>query len=355
MAGMYAQEDDVDAVSAATEEIPAVAEETDAVSGATEEIPATDGESGKKALPVLSFKFFGDFDIDASAAGDFSGDPTFTFTQNHQALLIRAVGNPDLSILADIFHPDDLFQMGISFKDLQLTFGRIFIPFGDFNYHHFYGGRQDDNGIFFPKLWTDYGFSLGFPVGNILGIEVYTVNGFDPAGIVLENARFASVGKVDNDLAKAIGARFTLTPIKNVKLMVSGYQDFYADDVKHTVTLAGGDGEFKYGPFALRGGVAFGLVRGPDIAEFFRWANYGEVTYNAWRNLSLRLRGGAMDPDVRISNPDDQNNVNFSVIWRTAWVEYALTYFRNFSGGSFADDPIVSDKHQLLLKILVVL
>jgi len=136
---------------------------------------------------------------------------------------------------------------------------------------------------------------------------------------------------------------------------LSLYQDFWADDIENTVSLAGLDGEFRLGPLGLRAGAVFGMVRGPGISEFFRWSDYGEVKFDITDTWALRLRGGAMDPDTRVSNAEDQNNANFSVIWRRGYVEYVLTYFRNWSGGVFSEDPSTADKHQVLLKLLVVL
>ena len=345
---LFAQ-DQADAVSGASEDAAGVAGEGGAVPGTASPARPSSGRPG------LSFRFFGDFDVDAATAADFTGEPTFTFTQNHQALLIQAAGDPNLSIMADIFHPDDLFQLGLALGPFRLTAGRILIPFGEYYFHHMYGGRQDDEGLFLPKLWSDYGFSLAMPMGDKIGVELYAVNGFAPAGLMATAPRLYSVGKLDNDLAKAVGTRITLYPIPNARVNLSLYQDFWADDIENTASLAGLDGEFRLGPLGLRAGGVFGMVRGPGLSEFFRWSDYGEVKFDLTDTWALRLRGGAMDPDTRVSNAEDQNNANFSVIWRRGYVEYVLTYFRNWSGGLFSEDPATADKHQVLLKLLVVL
>lgn len=325
-------------------------EDPDAVTSAS--VPETD-----PAGAVLSFHFFGDFDFEASAAGDFSGDPSATFKQNHQALLIQATGSAELSILADVFNPGDLFEMGISFGAHRLTVGRILIPFGEFGFHHLYGGKPDDGGLFLPKLWSDYGFSWRIPVGERMTIDAYAVNGFDPAGFAGAAAlpRFYSVGGADNDLAKAVGARVRWDPAAFARASVSVYHDFYADDPEKSVSFAGADGGLRFGPAGLKGGFIFGMVRGPDISEFYRWADYAELSYDLTSAVALRLRLGSMDPDTRVSDGEDQNNANLGLIWKRGPVEYDLVYYRNLSGNAFSDDPIVSDNHRILLKILVTL
>ncbi len=338
-----------DAVTAATEEATEAAPEgaPDAVSGASEGA----APAGPSALRL---HFYGDFDVEAAAAGDLSGKPTFTFKQNHQALLIQAPGNPEISVLADVFHPADLFELGLSLGAHRLTVGRILIPFGEFGIHHIYGGRQDDEGIFLPKLWSDFGFSLKSPLGESLALELYAVNGFDPAGFtsVAATPRFYSVGSVDSGLAKAVGARLRFDPVPAFWTSASLYQDFYADDLESTLTIAGMDGGLRIGDLGLKAGIVACVVRGSGLEEFFRWADYAEISYDITESLAVRARAGAMDGDIRISNGEDQNNVNIGLLWKTGYVEYDLVYFRNLSGNAFADDPVVSDKHQVLLKVL---
>ena len=322
-------------------------EAPDAVTAAT--------EGAEPAGPsALSFHFYGDFDVETAVAGDFSGKPTFVFKQNHQALLIQASGNQEISVFADVFHPNDLFELGLSFGGHRLTVGRILIPFGEFGIHHLYGGRQDDEGIFLPKLWSDFGLSLKSPLGETLALELYAVNGFDPAGFASTAAapRFYAVGSVDSGLAKAVGARIRFEPSLTWWTSVSLYQDFYADDPDRSVTLAGVDAGFRLGSLGLKAGIVVSTIRGPEFDEFFRWADYAEIKYDITEVLAMSARAGTMDGDTRISTGEDQNNVNIGLLWKTGYVEYDLVYFRNLSGNSFADDPVVSDKHQVLLKVL---
>lgn len=340
-----------DAVTAATEETEDAGDAApDAVTSAS--VPEVDARGA-----VLSFHFFGDFDAEASAAGDFSGDPRATFKQNHQALLIQAAGSSELSIMADVFHPDELFEMGISFGPYRLTVGRILIPFGEFGFHHLYGGKPDDGGLFLPKLWSDYGFSWKIPFGEKLVVDAYAVNGFDPSGFAPGAAapRFYSVGASDNDLSKAFGARVRWTPAAFARASVSAYHDFYSDDPDTSVTFAGADGGLTFGPAELKGGFIFGLVRGPGFSKFYRWSDYAELKYNLTSSVALRLRLGAVDPDTRVNDGEDQNNANFGIIWKRGPVEYDLVYYRNLSGNDFAADPEASDSHRILLKLLVTL
>jgi len=322
-------------------------ESPDSVSGASE--TALQAETS-----ALRFHFYGDFDVDAAAAGAFSGKPTLSFKQNHQALLIQVSGKSELSVLADVFHPNDLFELGMSFGEHRLTVGRILIPFGEFSIHHIYGGRQDDEGIFLPKLWSDYGFSFKTPLGQSLALELYAVNGFDPSAFAPEVSvsRFYAVGSVDTGLAKAVGARLRFEPVPGFWTSTSLYQDFYKDDFQSFLTLAGLDGGLQFGPLSLKAGVVFSAIRGSEYRNFYRWADYAEIKYDITASLAVRARAGAMDGDTRISNGEDQNNANIGLLWNTGHIEYNLVYFRNLSGNLFSEDPIVSDKHQLLLKLL---
>ncbi|OHE68726.1 MAG: hypothetical protein A2Z99_14585 [Treponema sp. GWB1_62_6] len=102
----------------------------------------------------------------------------------------------------------------------------------------------------------------------------------------------------------------------------------------------------------LKAGIVVSAIRGPEFDDFFRWADYAEINYDFTEALAVRARAGSMDGDTRVSNGEDQNNVNIGLLWNTGYVEYDLVYFRNLSGNAFADDPVVSDKHQVLLKVL---
>jgi hypothetical protein len=346
-----------DAVSAATSAEPAQAQAAKPAEAAPDAVSSASIPEAAAGPLALKFHFYGDFDVDASVAGDFSGKPTLTFRQNHQALLIQAGGSAELSILADVFHPADLFEMGISLGRGRLTIGRILVPFGEFGFHHLYGGRQDDSGIFLPKLWSDYGLAWAFPLGPGLEMEAYLVNGFDPAGFSSPSspARFYSFAGIDNDLAKAFGARLRYDPSPSARLSLSLYQDFYGDSLDKAITFAGADGSLQLGRLGLKGGAAFGAVFGSGFSGFYRWSDYAEAKWSFSKAFAIRLRLGAMDPDTRASNGEDQNNANVALVWKRDHVEYDLDYFRNLSGNSFAADPVVSDRHQLLFKILVTL
>jgi hypothetical protein len=306
---------------------------------------------------ALAFHFYGDFDVEASAAGDLSGTPTLTFKQNHQALLIQATGSARLSIFADLLHPGDLFELGLPLGAGRITVGRILLPFGEFGFHHLYGGRQDDSGIFLPKLWSDFGLALAFPLGEGLDAEVYAVNGFDPAGFSSATAppRFYAFAGIDNNLAKAIGARLRYDPSPDLRLSVSLYQDFYGESLGESITLAGADGSLRLGRLGLKGGAAFGAIYGTGAPNFYRWSDYGEAKWDFSKAFAARLRLGSMDPDTRVSDGEDQNNANLALIWKDDYVEFDLVYFRNLSGNLFPAEPVVSDRHELLLKLLVTL
>lgn len=324
--------------------------------GAPDAVSSASIPEPPKGPLALQFHFYGDFDVDASAAGDLAEKPTLTFRQNHQALLVQTEGGLDISVFADMLHPGDLFEMGLAIGTARLTFGRILVPFGEFSVHHIYGGRQDDNGIFLPKLWSDYGLSVRLPLGKRTELEAFLVDGFDPTGFGSPTSpRFYAFAGVDNNLAKAFGARLRFAPNPDSQLSASLYQDFYGDTMDKAITFVGADGSLQLGRLGLKGGAVFGAVFGPGFSGFYRWSDYAEARWNFSKSFALRLRLGSMDPDTRASNGDDQNNANVGLVWKSEHIEYDLVYFRNLSGNSFAVDPVVSDKHQVLFKLLVTL
>jgi hypothetical protein len=246
------------------------------------------------------------------------------FRTYHKFLFLNVKPDDRISLEAEIL---DLSYYEIKYKvwrEFELRFGKIWVPFGATPFHHYYGGIQGSpfQGLFLPNVWSEFGGSLGGTVhtGDLaqIDVDVFVIRGFETElGSVLQ----LSNGGTDDTYA--FGQR---TKIGFGKISIWGsalYNQFGLNNDGHLV-LWGGDLLIEYGlvnaPIIrdLKLRVAFAradikddvLVKeqfNPD-GWYYRYGDYAELTYRGLPHISPRVRYGTIvDYDDVITNNDSHN------------------------------------------------
>jgi len=278
----------------------------------------------------------------------------FTFTTLHTLLLVDFIPNDKLEFGFEVegFRYYEL-KWKINEK-LRLKIGKIWIPFGDMNPHNTFGGfinnsetmtpTADGGQRFLPDIWADLGVGATYTLFEKNGFQligdIYLVNGFgqttdvdDVNGAVgAPYPSFAEPGgrlATDNNKDKAVGARLYGLINRNITLGVSFYTGVYSnqepadpslvpDSLK--LTMLGINALWRINrKFEVRMGyitMNVDLQNFNDVAQFAkRNAVYGEVKYNINDRWSVLARGGGINNDDRVDDPNDKTIVGAKVIW----------------------------------------
>ncbi|MEI8095458.1 MAG: hypothetical protein WCG80_14710 [Spirochaetales bacterium] len=291
--------------------------------------------------------------------------PSLTFLQNHTAILLKALYNGDqASMIVDALHADSYFELGVNGSLLgpdflkipvlgtsSFRFGRMLVPFGDFEFHHLYGGYVDESGLLFNKLWSDLGVSWKLTLLDGLESELFVGNGFGSTG---SNPAFQSASQ-DNNLYKAVVERFRWQPTPATYVLLSGYLNQWGanDKPENWLYMAGLDAGTKLGPVGLKAGGFFNQNFGATPKDYFRYAWYAETKYTFDSALALRLRGGSMNPDSRAKDDTDQANANLALLWNVGPLAFEFMYSFNQETYFLFDSQVPNNYHQLLIKCLL--
>jgi hypothetical protein len=83
-----------------------------------------------------------------------------------------------------------------------------------------------------------------------------------------------------------------------------------------------------------------------------RLGTYGEVTYRATSRLSLRMRGGTIDPDMSVVDSQDLFGINVGCIWKYDILELQALYLidQTLSQPFATGEP--ENTHELFVKVL---
>jgi hypothetical protein len=281
-------------------------------------------------------------------------------------LLLKALYNGDqASMLVDAFHPDSYFELGINgslfgpeflripvLGTSSFRFGRLLVPFGDFEFHHLYGGYVEEKGLLFNKLWSDLGVSWKLSLTDSLDAETFVGNGLGDAGGFPSSQPQPGA---DNNTAKAFGERLRWAPTPATYVMASWYFDQWGADTNpgQVLFLAGLDAGTKLGPVGLKAGGFFQQNSGVVAGDYWRYAWYGETKFTLDKNWALRLRGGSMNPDSRVMDDTDQINLNAALVWDSGPIIVEVMYSLNQETYRLFDPLAPNNTHQLLIKCLL--
>ncbi|MDJ0761494.1 MAG: hypothetical protein QNJ97_00780 [Myxococcota bacterium] len=298
------------------------------------------------------FKLFFDFLVEY----EFESE-TFQFTKDHAYVVLELAATEWLSFRTDISLDPEFFDMTFHLgTSVDLSIGKVLIPFGQNEWHHLIGGRVDYQSLFLPVIWADYGISLKHRLfdGDVVGIDysIYAVNGFQETTDANQNpfpSRLAG-SLTDNNKMKGIGIR-PVFRIWKIALGTSWYLDAWDAEGDNYMLFYGADIDFGFGfipvPFLrnlrLRGEIAWGEVMLPEqnyyqgiLAYGTRRSGYNiEASFNIVRWLTLRYREGRLNSDSRFEDAGDLLIHEPGIIARAGPVSFYLILQLH--------DPLVED------------
>lgn len=288
---------------------------------------------GGSAMKPPKFKLFFDLLLEY----EFE-DKVFQFTRDHAHVMLELSAMDWLSFRADIaFEPEffeAIFHIG---STAEFRIGKILVPFGQNEFHHLIGGRVDDEGLFLPPVWGDYGLSFKHFLydGDVVAFNysLWAINGFkdatdnwkDPVPARTDGAT------VDNNQMKGVGIRPELGIGRAVTIGTSWYVDAWDEKNDNLMLIYGADIEFGYDlipvpvlkNIRLRleaawsetklqkgrnayNGVLSGDMKGILPSYGLKRSGYNiELSYRIIRWLVLRFREGRLNDDNRWKDEND--------------------------------------------------
>ena len=323
----------------------------DEASSDVEEIGAEKGMSLSDIKQKFNLKLYLDFMYEESL-GDADYPPLRetdepSFGTNHTYLMLQASPTDKLRVGFDIqfdyFYEIEYFPVPtVSFKA-----GKIFLPFGDFQYHPIYGGKvySLENDLF-PNWLTDYGVAFGHRLLDTdhvsLRYDLFVSNGFqDYSGDVLNMNTIGYEG--DNNSEKAFGGRVKTVWLGRYNMTASGMFDHWSDDGQATLALWALD-------FSTNGGLAdlpvlnhvdlklgylvkqveTGNAANSEIGEYDGFGSHIELSTKPADWLKIAFRMGEVDPNENLRDRMDQRNYNMHCIfYPEAYLEIWAMYQRN--------------------------
>ena len=305
---------------------PALAQEEEiGFDDVTEEAPE------KGAFPSWTDKVHltGRFDLNLEVLNPNKGDNlrTNSFKNYHNFLFLKVTPDDRFTLDAEILNLSYYEFKAALPHNVQLTAGKMWVPFGATPFHHYYGAIQGDpfTGLLLPNVWSEFGVSVFKNWVNgenlTLDTDTYVMRGFDGSrGEVLN----LSAGGSDNVFAYGARARVGW----GTKISAWGsvlYNTF--DDLSEEegqLLLWGGDLLLDYGlldvPFLkdlrFRGAFARAEIQDEVLVApeynsegwYYRYGDYAEVTYRGFKYVHTRVRYGTIiDFDDTVSNNDSHN------------------------------------------------
>jgi hypothetical protein len=319
------------------------------------------------AAAGLPLHLYTDFDVDLTVANDPAQEPSLVFAQNHREILIQSLPDSPLLLEGDLLAPGNFFDVGVPLSlpfpalggswlgSSVLRAGILLLPFGEFQYHHLYGGREDNAGRFLDRVWSDLGIQWTASPWEGSTLDLYSTNG------IRSTAAGPSWGPQqagsDNNRQKSVGFRWRQDLAPGWLVGISAYRDPWGPDQEPSkvAQMGGLDLAARWAALSARFGGALGWVTGPNL-DYLRWGWYGEGRWDLTSAWAVRVRGGTLVADSRTPTVyGNRGDANASLLWRTGPVEWDADVF--FDGPVVPDEAFIGkdSSWEFLLKILFTL
>jgi hypothetical protein len=240
----------------------------------------------------------------------------------HHHIFIKAAPTDKVGLFAEVI--DGLF-FEAAYKptsNVELKAGKIFVPFGEPGFHHFYAAVQGDptTGILVPNIWAEYGAALNWEVGHVGPVsifsETYTVKGsFDK-----DPTRTLQLNRPSTGNRFAVGERLTFGW---GRISVSGSLYYDEWNLGYDLVLYGADVKLDYGlvpvvflkDLRFKAGLARAEVENPETGDYYKYADYFELAYGGLRDWATpRLRYGSYIDDSRLLSNKDLHNWSAALV-----------------------------------------
>ena len=283
----------------------------------TQTVSHGSAHSSSSAMP-FKFKLFFDlimeYDLEESH---------FQFKKDHAHVVIELPVNDNLHFRSDIAFEPEFYEVSYTFgQSLELTAGKVLIPFGQNEFHHLIGGRVDEHNLFLPDVWADYGIRIKHKVLDQgwggFDYSLWVVNGFSGT----EEPLMGMTSSSDNNNMKGFGIRPALRLGTTITIGANFYLDAWDKKARQQMLFYGADLDLGYGFLSfsvlrnlkIRAEFAYGLIQISDeinklsglIKHGYKKSGFNiEVTYKILNWLLFRYREGLLNPDNRYENSDD--------------------------------------------------
>lgn len=281
-----------------------------------------------------------------------------SFANVHSFLFLDLLPNPAYRLSFDVNSSRggfNFFQLDYQATPaLQLSLGKIWIPFDDLDPHHIFGGRvgasdssfiqPGQTSFFLPDLWAELGVGLKWvPVDSpalLATVQAYVVNGFqdggtDPvtAGGSYPNFSGYGVTSRDNNRDKAVGGRLHALLGGKFGLgfsIYSGRWNDQGDADSRRILMLEADAQLRLSIAEIRAG---GVQMETDLSStstYKRGGFYGELGItsrdNRWK---LVIREGSVSLDNRVESVTDQTVVGGKLLYRPSFIQWSAEYSRD--------------------------
>lgn len=310
---------------------------------ADEEVNFDDFEEDEPVIPEqpaaarndISFNLYIDLSLTADYLPNASTDPfALTFGQDHVNFLVRAAYKDFISVFMEI--TNKFSEISIQLVPWwSVIFGNIRVPFGNIDYHPVYGGRVEENPVFLPQVWSNYGLALrGLLFENSASLTLFCLNGFNQSA---GNPNFTSMAATDFNYLKTFGLRYRHQFTPAFSLTASALYDAPSSDNSpdDRILMYGLDTVIKIKALTVKLGAtvheiyisAFGAPTQLLFpATYLRYGTYIEGLIDISDTMDMRVRFGHIDPNSSQINRYDMANANAGLIFTFGMLELSAEY-----------------------------
>lgn len=268
-------------------------------------------------------KIMGRFDINFEVVNPTKrGHTKYDFQNYHHFLMIAVEPVKGLSFFGEIIDQKFYHIKWQFHPKISITGGKIIVPFGTDEYHHWYGGVEGDpaKGLLLPAVWAEYGANMHFDIlkGRFaLSLDLYAVQGIGGSGF--DKTLALNTGSSADNVA--LGTRLTFRFLRYGALYASFYWSQYYK--YKDIYMYAIDVDLGYNlvpvPFLRDVRVKFGGARvdiqNPVLGHYYKWADYIQVDFGSFRKyITLRVRYGTYIDNNKVLSEKNQHNFSVSVI-----------------------------------------
>jgi len=272
------------------------------------------------------------------------GQRKFVFRPNHNYILVQGSLKDDIAVMLHISDDPVLFELSWNVTPrFSLRAGKLLLPFGTNEFHHIIGGRVDEQSLFLPETWGDFGVGLSHLLydGEILSLEyaAVAVNGFEGTDRPLLGAGDAA----DNNLGKGLGLRLKAGLFGKLLVTASAYYDLWDAKDKYAVLFYSVGAELRPGLIdvpvlrrvRLRGEWARGEIQLPTanvqhglLSRYAvgRGGYYAEALIPVSESVSFRARAGRVNPDNTVHDEGDLDVWEPAILIVSGKMTYTVAY-----------------------------
>lgn len=267
-------------------------------------------------------RVMGRFDVNFEWVNPTKRDGKKDFKNYHHFLMLKISPMENLTFFGEIIDQYFYEARWQIHPRVALKVGKIIVPFGGEEYHHWYGGLAGDpaKGLLLPMVWAELGGAFNFKLFDYkyfgLNADLYLIQGFGAKDFTktIDLNAGASPDKV------ALGTRLSFRVMQNAHLYASFLWSQYLDG--YNIFLYALDFVLDYNlipvPFLRDLKVTFGGARA-DVqnpnGRYYKYGDYIQLEWGSFRQWVLvRVRYGTYIDRSNVVTNKDSHNFTVSVV-----------------------------------------